>query len=368
MIEQLLSEIGLTPSEIKVYLALMELGSSSAGKIIENSKIASSKIYEVLEKLASKGFVSSVESGKVRYFQASPPAMIKDYLGQKEKKIAEQTSRFVRALPEFNRRYHMALPKTKAAIFSGIKGIETALLTSLKESNTEVCIIGDFRTTKLSQSLHRFCEFCQDRQLRIMSSSPIDSTNFKKATIKSLHRPSSSITIILGDKTILLPQDDKNPIAIVISSKNIADSNRFEFEQEWQQDAWTIKGIDAIKSICEDIIKEGGVDWIGARGYSVDRLPDYFDDWEKRANAANVKIRSIVDKETKGHRVTGWPFVKVRYTMEKEFAKLSCFWIYKKKVVITNWTEKDAPLVLTIENPSIVEMYKLQFENMWRIK
>ena len=42
---QLLRNIGLTDSEIKVYFALLELGSSSKGPIVNESKVASSKIY-----------------------------------------------------------------------------------------------------------------------------------------------------------------------------------------------------------------------------------------------------------------------------------------------------------------------------------
>ena len=50
-----LEQIGFTKSEIKIYLALLKLGSSTTGPIITESKTANSKIYEVLEKLIEKG-------------------------------------------------------------------------------------------------------------------------------------------------------------------------------------------------------------------------------------------------------------------------------------------------------------------------
>jgi len=49
MIKQSLKSIGLTDGEIKIYLALLEIGSSSIGNIIKKSKISGSKTYEVLE-------------------------------------------------------------------------------------------------------------------------------------------------------------------------------------------------------------------------------------------------------------------------------------------------------------------------------
>ena len=45
---ELLEEIGLTKSEIKVYLALLELGSATSGPIVDKSGASSSKIYEIL--------------------------------------------------------------------------------------------------------------------------------------------------------------------------------------------------------------------------------------------------------------------------------------------------------------------------------
>ena len=51
----ILRKIGLTESEIKVYLALIKLGVSSKGSLIKESKIAPSKIYEITDKLVVKG-------------------------------------------------------------------------------------------------------------------------------------------------------------------------------------------------------------------------------------------------------------------------------------------------------------------------
>ena len=41
---KVLADLGLTDGEIRVYTALLELGASTSGKIIEKSKISPSKI------------------------------------------------------------------------------------------------------------------------------------------------------------------------------------------------------------------------------------------------------------------------------------------------------------------------------------
>jgi len=70
---ELLKEIGLTESETKVYLALLELGSTTKGPIVDKSQVASSKIYELLEKLIQKGLASFVVKSGTKYFEAAPP-------------------------------------------------------------------------------------------------------------------------------------------------------------------------------------------------------------------------------------------------------------------------------------------------------
>ena len=79
-----LKEIGLTEGEIKVYLALLELGASTTGPIIEKANISRSIIYQILDKLIEKGLVSFITKEKTKYFQATQPKHFLDII-EKEK-------------------------------------------------------------------------------------------------------------------------------------------------------------------------------------------------------------------------------------------------------------------------------------------
>ncbi|MFH1455442.1 MAG: helix-turn-helix domain-containing protein, partial [archaeon] len=70
MNEKLLEEIGLTKGEVKVYLTLLKLGSTTTGKIIDEAQISSGKIYEILDKLIKKGLASYIIKDKTKYFSA----------------------------------------------------------------------------------------------------------------------------------------------------------------------------------------------------------------------------------------------------------------------------------------------------------
>ena len=60
MLEENLSKLGFSPSEIKVYLHLLKTGSSYANKISSETKINRTNVYEALDRLTSKGVISFI--------------------------------------------------------------------------------------------------------------------------------------------------------------------------------------------------------------------------------------------------------------------------------------------------------------------
>jgi HTH-type transcriptional regulator, sugar sensing transcriptional regulator len=55
-----LIQLGLTSGEARIYLSLLKLGSSKVGSIVKDSRVSYSKVYDVLERLITKGLVSYV--------------------------------------------------------------------------------------------------------------------------------------------------------------------------------------------------------------------------------------------------------------------------------------------------------------------
>ena len=127
---QILEDIGLTNAEIKVYLALLELGLSRAGSIIEKSGLQSSVVHMTLNKLVNKGFVSFVKEGQRNYYQAANPQHIVDYIDDKKK-------RFEKLLPELALKRSMAKQISDVVTFRGIKGIRELLHELLEAGGME---------------------------------------------------------------------------------------------------------------------------------------------------------------------------------------------------------------------------------------
>lgn len=139
-----LEQIGLNKSEIKVYLSLLKLGASSTGPIINESKTANSKVYEVLEKLIQKGLVSHFTKEGVKYYKAASPKMILQYLEDKKKEIESQETKINEILPMLLQFEKEKEEDKQASIFSGPRGVKTAFINLVDElkAGDEVHIMG----------------------------------------------------------------------------------------------------------------------------------------------------------------------------------------------------------------------------------
>jgi sugar-specific transcriptional regulator TrmB len=126
MFEKILTDIGLTKGEAKVYSSLNKLGESTIGPIIDNSGISRSKIYDVLERLIKKGLVSYIKKDRTKYFQANEPSKIKDFLKSKEKIIQGNLIEVEKIIPLMLKTREKQEDASSVQVYEGFQGIMTA--------------------------------------------------------------------------------------------------------------------------------------------------------------------------------------------------------------------------------------------------
>jgi HTH-type transcriptional regulator, sugar sensing transcriptional regulator len=78
--------LGLSSGEARVFLSLLKIGSARVGQIVKESNVSYSKVYDVLDRLSSKGLVSHIILGNVKYFNAVEPYRLEEYIKRKEQK------------------------------------------------------------------------------------------------------------------------------------------------------------------------------------------------------------------------------------------------------------------------------------------
>ena len=121
---EILQEIGLTESESKVYLALLELGDSTRSPIVNKAGIAGSKVYDILEKLQDKGLVAIYTENKVKHFKPTNPKQIMHYLQDKKDKIAEAEKQVESILPSLLKTFSSLKEEQEVELLTGLKGLE----------------------------------------------------------------------------------------------------------------------------------------------------------------------------------------------------------------------------------------------------
>lgn len=140
MYEELLTDIGLTKSEVAVYFALLELGESTTGPIIKKAGIASGKAYLILDKLILKGLVSYIIKNGIKYYQVKSPERLLDYMKEKENEFKKKEEELAKVVSALKARYESIKYKPIAEIYEGVGGFKTLLEFKLKELKKGDCI------------------------------------------------------------------------------------------------------------------------------------------------------------------------------------------------------------------------------------
>ena len=143
-----LRELGLTEGEIKVYLALISLGESTSGPIVDESGVSISKVYTILDRLSRKGLVSHIVKRKTKYFKSADPNRLLTFLLEKEQGLRAQEENLKKLIPELELRQGSAFTTETAQVYDGLKGIQTARERTLQimKKGDEMWIIGIART------------------------------------------------------------------------------------------------------------------------------------------------------------------------------------------------------------------------------
>lgn len=113
--ENVLQELGLSEKQAKIYLACLELGTSSVQKIAKKAEIKRPTAYLVLESLIERGLVSEIRKATTTLYSSEEPKKILANLRQKIKDFEE-------ILPVFEAKFTRK-EKPKITFYEGKKAL-----------------------------------------------------------------------------------------------------------------------------------------------------------------------------------------------------------------------------------------------------
>jgi sugar-specific transcriptional regulator TrmB len=238
-IKETLREVGLANEEIEVYLAMLKIGSSLASKVSEETKINRSHVYQLIERMIAKGFVSYVIRENRKYFSAVNPEKIVELVREREQKMKN-------ILPNLLELASFQKEKPVVEIFEGKEGIKTILNDILKVKE-EWLAFGS--SGKGQEILSFYAEHWEKEreELKIDLRGILDSSESGLKRGKEISKrkytkiryvkedySSPSSTWIYGDRLAFVIWSKEHSFAIRMISKEIANNFKKHFEILWK--------------------------------------------------------------------------------------------------------------------------------------
>ena len=237
---KILEDLGLTRAEIAVYIALLELGSSGAGAVVQRSGLQNSTTHRALNSLEDKGLISFVMEGRRKVYQATDPDHFYDFMENKRKQFEE-------VLPELKRMQAASKSENGATVYRGKRGIIEAYNRLLGCGGKEYLTFGGGKRVTYDVMGPDWWTRLHDKRIKLgiparqvfdesilefgraLNRRPLSKVRFLSAAFEQL-----SETVITGDCVAITIFSD-NPYAILIRDGDLADSYRKNFELLWKK-------------------------------------------------------------------------------------------------------------------------------------
>jgi sugar-specific transcriptional regulator TrmB len=235
----ILKELGFSDREIRVYIALLEIGKSTAGPIAVKAQLSQTKVYETLGKLIDKGLVTYIVISKTKHFSATEPKQIL-YL------IDEKKNKFKEILEELEIKQKYGKEQQTAVIHEGYKAIRLlydSLINQLTKKDYYLAFALK-EAYKSGSAPDFFANIHHALQERKIIDRTLASYDVKKE-IKKNYKDNRNIEIrfikeslpvgfvIVPGRVIQLTWGDL-PTAVEIVSNKISDDYKRFFEDMWK--------------------------------------------------------------------------------------------------------------------------------------
>lgn len=239
---KILENLGLTGNEVKIYLALLEMGSCPAGLLIKKIGMHRAIVYDTIDLLTEKGLISYVIKANRKYFEAQDPERLLEYLNIKKEELSQNEGELNKLIPELRLRRQLETEEQEGNVYKGKKGVKSIFEDILKDKKPWFVFGASGRFKELFNAY--FIHFHNRRAslkvpLKILFSESARKLQREKelklCEIKYL--PNSvlmpSTTFVYGNKIAIINWSSE-PMAFLMRSKQVADSYKEFFAIIWQ--------------------------------------------------------------------------------------------------------------------------------------
>lgn len=242
-VETLTQSLGLPRKESAVYLALLELGTSTVSAVAIAARLNRTTAYDILESLNIKGLVSIVGDRKKRTYTAEHPDTLVRFFEKRAQLYERRAEDLGKLLPQLRGLYNEKGKRPVVRFYEGKHGLEAVYEDTLTSSEP-------IRAYASVHDMHAalpkyFPEYYQRRAKKGISIRAI-----LPATPEAIERQKNDTAELRESMLVSTPQFDFSPeinlyddkvaimslaeeFGVIIESKEIAEAQKVVFELAW---------------------------------------------------------------------------------------------------------------------------------------
>ncbi len=231
MYEKLI-HVGLTNTEAKIYLMLLDISKSQAGILARKTGIHRRSVYDALDRLIEKGLVAYMVENGLRYYIPEDPQRLQNLIDEKRDEIYS-------ILPQLHAKFGQDKGKQETLFFRGKQGIKSIFEDQIA-TGEDVYIIGaspvareiikyylpHYTNKRVAAKMKLHLLYYGDRE-------GLDKIPFSK--VRSLPKKYESLvsTNIYGNKCVIIIWLPHDPVAILIKQPDVAKGFKGYFDMLW---------------------------------------------------------------------------------------------------------------------------------------
>lgn len=142
---EVLTKLGLTDTETRIYLAMLQLGPESVQNIARKAGVSRTAAYDLIDTLQAKGLASTFQKGKKKFFSAEDPDKLDDYFKGRMSEMKSQLDVLKRLLPEL-RVMSVGGGRPRVRFYTGKQGLRAIFRDASSVKSDEILEVANIDT------------------------------------------------------------------------------------------------------------------------------------------------------------------------------------------------------------------------------
>lgn len=244
-LEEVLQELGLSPKDVTVYLALLREGPGSVRQLASSTGINRGTVYDALKHLQTLKLVNFYNRETKQFFVAAAPARLQELAELRTSELAKASRELTHVVAELDTLYVEGTRQPVARMYEGADGMKTiledVLETMRKFKGTEYFVYSSssVREAGLYDSFHdytkqRLAAGLHVKNISIGKGGKVAGLD-ERRTIPGLEGTPTYILIYHGKVANIFLDKQGELVGLIIENNGIYETQRLLFLSLWER-------------------------------------------------------------------------------------------------------------------------------------